>query len=337
VGGNLWAPLDMGSSTSAAPTSNTADGEADEAHLGGRSRKTRILDEEAFQNFAPLLAASQDYAMHSGCRFRSDSFSELPTDEVTSRAAFLSAEAAARRELSRVGVNVPGPHQDRASESARLVAKLRAAPTVRRFAERVRAGEPALRKELELALRTVMLESVRNAMIAAFRELEMWPPTPTPAGVDKDDCRYEDLSAALPELAQRAYNDAARREQDVSEEGVARVFRRAMTASYICDFGHAAGADLPPVPEAISTFLLEFQQRVTAWETEQQGYNKVGHCSVDAVSWSIRSAIENFGFGAGKTEDWHGTLWNTMSTSFIDVAASAGISLVRKPTKDATN
>eukprot|EP00406_Dinophysis_acuminata_P020288 CAMPEP_0179325514 /NCGR_PEP_ID=MMETSP0797-20121207/60934_1 /TAXON_ID=47934 /ORGANISM="Dinophysis acuminata, Strain DAEP01" /LENGTH=42 /DNA_ID= /DNA_START= /DNA_END= /DNA_ORIENTATION= len=33
-----------------------------------------FLDEDAFRNFAPLVAACQDYAHRSGSRFRSGSF-----------------------------------------------------------------------------------------------------------------------------------------------------------------------------------------------------------------------------------------------------------------------
>ena len=32
---------------------------------------------------------------------------------------------------------------------------------------------------------------VRNAMIAAFQRLELWPPTPPPEGIEDDDCCYE--------------------------------------------------------------------------------------------------------------------------------------------------
>lgn len=72
------------------------------------------------------------------------------------------------------------------------------------FAERLRQGDPELAEEHERAFRVVMVEGflpwlglgslmrgVRNAMMAAIQRLELWPPLPTPRGIEEDDCCYE--------------------------------------------------------------------------------------------------------------------------------------------------
>merc|ERR1712232_492227 len=124
----------------------------------------RPLDEESFKSFAPFLRASQEYSELSGCRFRCSSFQ---SDNSFSEAR-------------------PG-----------LEARLRAAPAVHEFAERLRVGDAALREELERAFRLVMAESVRNSMMSNCRQLGVFPPLPRPVGVDDDDCAYEDASAPL--------------------------------------------------------------------------------------------------------------------------------------------
>ena len=59
------------------------------------------------------------------------------------------------------------------------------------FASRLRQGDPELAEEHERAFRVVMVEGVRNAMMAAIQRLELWPPLPTPRGIEEDDCCYE--------------------------------------------------------------------------------------------------------------------------------------------------
>merc|ERR1719375_1993474 len=100
--------------------------------------------------------------------------------------------------------------------SRRLAARLQAAPAISCFADRLRSGERELVEEISRAYDVVMNESVRNAMVAAFRELGLWPPSPTPAGVGASDCDFEDLSAPIPVIAQRIYNDEARRRDEAS-------------------------------------------------------------------------------------------------------------------------
>merc|ERR1719375_445297 len=103
--------------------------------------------------------------------------------------------------------------------SRRLAARLQAAPAISCFADRLRAGERELVEEMSRAYDVVMNESVRNAMVAAFRELGLWPPSPAPEGVADDDCDFEDLAAPIPVIAQRIYNDEAHRRRDLDLNG----------------------------------------------------------------------------------------------------------------------
>lgn len=147
-----------------------------------------------------------------------------------------------------------------ACAGSRLAAKLNAAPAINSFGKRLAAGEPALVEELEKAYRIVVAESARNMMTATVRGLGLFPPLPAPEGVTADDCAYEDATAPLPMIAQRLYNDHLRRQRD--EGGSAgRQQRRAMTAAFLVDFSHHAGASLPESPETYQSLLQEFAAR----------------------------------------------------------------------------
>ncbi|CAK0870764.1 unnamed protein product [Prorocentrum cordatum] len=101
-------------------------------------------------------------------------------------------------------------------------------------------------EELEKASRMVMSESVRRGVVATAQNLCMWPPDPPPASVAEGDCSYEDTSAPMDAIAQRAWNDESQRARRGGAEGLER---RVLTASYLVDFATRAGAPLPPVPE----------------------------------------------------------------------------------------
>merc|ERR1712216_295897 len=105
----------------------------------------------------------QDFAAISGCRFRSgvlQDFEELRADDSKMRAAMEKAGA-----------------------------------SVNEFKQRLALREEELMNVLLGAHRLLMTESVRNAIVATCRELQLWPPQPAPAGVLDDDCAYEDTSA----------------------------------------------------------------------------------------------------------------------------------------------
>lgn len=216
------------------------------------SGNVAYLDETSFRNFAPLLAACQGYAKQTGCRFLGDDFhSESGQSGI-----------AWQGESSRV-VNDNFEESTMSSETGDLSAAVSA------MAGRLRAGEPGLCEEVERAFHLVMVESVRNAMIATFRELDMWPPVLKPLGVEDDDCSYEDVSPSLLVIAQRAYNDEMRRQTAlIGMGGLCILSRRAATASFLIDFALDVGNPLPLMPETHAMMLRDFSCRVEEWETQ---------------------------------------------------------------------
>lgn len=260
------------------------------------------LDQEAFRNFWPLLDESRDYARMSGCRFRSRSFDGLRRCD--DRAA------------------VPGRGQSDDTDDQLAVARARAAPAVYRFTQRLQAGEAALLEELDKAFRIVMAESVRGAMIAQCQLLEIWPPSAAPPGVADDDCAFEDVSAQIPVIAQRLYNDENRRHcMTTRHSDVDPMRRRALMASFIVDFAVAAGAPLPELPDTFDMMLRDFKAQALEWEQAHDcdvaeellreghmgalhGEIKQGHVSEKENSWASMfnsAALETF-FGAAKIE-----------------------------------
>lgn len=230
-------------------------------HRRSRSEALSVrLDQETFKNFWPLLDDSRDYARLSGCRFRSRSFDGIAGEELQQDVPNLWPKASTTR-----------AHSD---DTNLTEARARAAPAVYSFAERLRAGESALLEELDKAFRIVMAESVRSAMIATCQLLELWPPGVTQmltAGVDPDDCAFEDVSAPLPAIAMRLYNDELRRRGLTSQQGdTDPMRRRAMMASFIVEFATAAGTPLPELPETYDMMLKEFKVQASQWEFDQE-------------------------------------------------------------------
>eukprot|EP00913_Durusdinium_trenchii_P017937 g16855.t1 len=213
-----------------------------------------FLDTTSFRHFAPLLEASQAYAQLSGCRFRLASFGP--------------------------GHPLPAPSEGQPSrdKSLRLAAKVQAEPQVQVFSERLLAGDPQLTEELDRAFRVVMVEGlhwaredlqgqcgVRNAMMAAFQRLELWPPRPAPEGIEEDDCCYEDVNSPLPVIAQRLYNDDVRRLMAVPCDGAASPWQqRALTAAFIVDFAEEVGLPCLSMPPTQQEMIEEFALRAKA-------------------------------------------------------------------------
>ncbi|CAK9023917.1 50S ribosomal protein L12 [Durusdinium trenchii] len=206
-----------------------------------------FLDTTSFRHFAPLLEASQAYAQLSGCRFRLASFGP--------------------------GHPLPAPSEGQPSrdKSLRLAAKVQAEPQVQVFSERLLAGDPQLTEELDRAFRVVMVEGVRNAMMAAFQRLELWPPRPAPEGIEEDDCCYEDVNSPLPVIAQRLYNDDVRRLMAVPCDGAASPWQqRALTAAFIVDFAEEVGLPCLSMPPTQQEMIEEFALRVEEYEAQQR-------------------------------------------------------------------
>lgn len=169
------------------------------------------FDLESFRHFAPLLKASQNYASQSGFRFRSGSFDGL--DDLASTLSKVTGPGAETCHIAKA------LEQD-ASSGSRLAAKIKAAPSIKQFGERLVRREPELVEELEKAFRIVVAESARNMMVATVKGLGLFPPNPSIDGIDADDCSYEDASASLPVIAQRLFNDQVRRQRDEGGSGM---------------------------------------------------------------------------------------------------------------------
>lgn len=265
------------------------------------ARRRAFLDEGAFRSFAPLVAASQDYAHHSGCRFRSSSFDGIHEAPGDAKEPPLVEEVRGKD---------PGPL---------LAAKLRAAPAVRRFATRLQAGEPALVEDFHRAFHVVMEESVRNSMVAAFRRLDLWPPLPAPPEVLDDDCSYEDISAPIPVLAQRTYNDELRRNREVSEDGCPnQLLRRAMTAAFLVDFAHETGTAVPPMLESQQARFEEFATRVAELEAQKPGEQDTQKEDHEG-GWTLLSE-----------ENTWVVAWTAVGVATLGPVATAGLLLARR-------
>jgi len=246
-----------------------------------------VFDVAAFQHFAPLLQVCRGYAALSGGRFRSADFGP------TAAASMCERQLAAQRQ---------------------------AVGAVTQFKQRLCSGDLQLVDELERAYRIVMVESVRNAMQGTFQALDMFPPATAPLCVDDDDCAYEDVSAPLPVVAQRLYNDQVRRLTDFSG-GLGRLEMRARTAAFIVDFAEGWEVPLPAMPETQREMLQELMARV-AEETRNRG-------SGDAESSRLRAVFLR-GFGGGAVAERlreEANTWFAENWGFVAMAA-AGFGLI---------
>lgn len=298
------------------------------ATLGVTVVEGRHLDDTSFQNFAPLLAASDKYVQHSGFRFRSNSFSDLHSNECLND----------NTEASSNSLKDPYSNEclstDTAS-SSRLEAKILAAPLVQEYADRLMSGEPALMEELETAFRFVMVESVRNSMISTCRELDLFPPAEPPADLDDDDCSYEDVSAPLPVIAQRLYNDQVRRCAD-GKSSMSRLQQRALTAAYLVDFASEHSVPLPPMSETHQAMLSEFAARTAEWGTSHgiEAEQRAKQAFLNSLDNSSSSAaVDLTKLQAWWAQNWHMAAWALAGVIVVGWAhiATSLVSALTKP------
>jgi len=134
------------------------------------------------------------------------------------------------------------------------------------FTERLQRGEKELLSDLNRATDIMMGEGVRNSLRVTCQQLGLWPPVPTPAGVEANDCFYFDAQADVPVVAQRLYNDERRRAHVLASTGLDLEHMLAATASFLVDFAYEAGAALPSMPRKHTAFLTEFASNVGDWE-----------------------------------------------------------------------
>lgn len=160
----------------------------------------------------------------------------------------------------------------------------------------------------------------------------MFPPAPAlvAVNIDEDDCSWEDVSAPLPIIAQRLYNDEVRRLLDLSGS-TSRLKRRALTASFIGEFAEETGAVVnPTMPETYASMLRDFS--VLAVAAGAQGVNVARDATTSdtvtaapalAVDAAASSETEG-GFGAaiggaafklhGEAKEWLGSGWQMRSS-----------------------
>lgn len=274
------------------------------SHTLLRLSSRRRLDVTSYKHFEPMLTACQDYAALSGFRFRSNSFDCLPRTD--------SSKASRHDIMARGGVE-------------RQEAKRKASREVRDFAVRLKAGDIALLEEVDRAFRIVMVESVRNAMKGMFKALEMFPPYPPPRCVHDEDCSYQDVSAPLPEIAQRLYNDEAWRTTD--PDGGPRVEKRAKTSAFLTDFAEACGITLPPVPQTQQGMLKEFSARVQ--EATERGQLE------QSPSVARKAFFEHLGVGPAaerlrcEAKRWWADHWKTVAWTAAGAVLVGGLALLQ--------
>jgi hypothetical protein len=270
------------------------------------------LDEGSFRHFGPLLSASQEYAWHTGFRFRGGSF-----DGIEDLAASLAESGDGNGEDPQQG----------ASSASRLAAKIQAKPAIKSFADRLMKGEPELVEELDRAFRIIVAESARNMMIATVKGLGLFPPSPSPEGISDEDCSYEDASAPLPVIGQRLYNDHVRRRLDECSSAKRRQ-RRSMTAAFLVDFAYEAGVALPQIPETYQTLQQEFAARYADFNAQDPPEFSSNTENVspeeevqEADKMSIPEKAENE--QTGWLQRWHTSLWAQAGAEAVSEAQKA--------------
>jgi len=258
------------------------------------------LDAEAFPPFLELLEACQDYAELSGSRFL-------------------------HRDFAKEALALPaGATPSKLQEAVR-----KALPAVQQFRQRVLSKDEALKECIERAHRFVMTEAVRAGIVATCQEVGLWPPRLS-AAVAEDDCCYQDTTAPLPVIAQRAFNDEARRKLD---ELLHPLVRRATTASFLIDFVTEAGLPPPTLTEQCHEMLEEFMARVEEWMAANANDDQVIK-GASRVAMAREALLEGLSYGGATAEAarqqvmtrWSKN-WETPSGTLMNVAA-AGLAIV---------
>ncbi|CAE7558964.1 unnamed protein product [Symbiodinium pilosum] len=232
-----------------------------------------------------------DYAMLSGCRFQSFAFD---------------------------GSDLTGRVADSKLEDWKAAVQ-RGSVKVKEFTKRLQAQEESLLQCVDVAYRLVLAEGVRSGIIATCRELSLWPPIPSPA-VEADDCCFQDTSAPLPVIAQRAFNDEQRR---VSHESFRQLYKKATTASFLVDFAAEAGLTLPDLQNS-RTMLEEFMQRVEEWTERGSRFHL---CPLAKARNALVTGLGQGGMAAETARElvaqrWSKN-WETRAGTAVNVATAA--------------
>jgi hypothetical protein len=262
------------------------------------------LDLQSFVPFAPLLEACQDFAALTGYRFRNG---DLQAFEALC------------------------PKDDQM-----LPAMEKAKPVVVEFQQRLAQREQELLDVLLHAHRLLMNESVRNAIVSTCRELDLWPPKPSPSSILDDDCAFEDTAAPLPSIAQRAYNDEMRRN---SENVLQPLCRRAETASFLVDFATEVGVELP-LGKLHQDMLQEFMSRVEEW-VQSLGGQHADSGQVPLGERARKAILKGLGPGSAPdalkkqvkdrwSKNWESTGGTLLNLAIVGLAMAAGAATVSR-------
>lgn len=194
---------------------------------------------------------------------------------------------------------------------------------------------------VERASRLVMAESVRNGIAATCKELQIWPPPFAPPGVAEGDCAFEDTSAPLLAIAQRAYNEERRRQQ---EGALQPLRRRAATASFLADFAAEVGVE-PQLPDAYRSMLDEFMARVEEWvQTGSDAAADKGASLLKAASRARQALLMGLGLGAVAdiarhqvqarwSKNWESPAGTMANVAAVGLALVAGYAAMRRATR----
>lgn len=221
-----------------------------------------------------------------------------------------------------------------------LEARRKAAPVVYEFKQRLLCRDEDLELTLQHAYTLVMNESVRNGIISTCRELNLWPPQPPPAGILADDYTFQDLTASLEEIAQRAYNDEHQRN---THEAFKHMAKKVTTASFLSDFAHEVAIDIPFALNVHADMLQNFMTRVEEWVALQERQNtSTGNASL--VERARNAFLAGISSPAGPvaivasfqeqvkarwTKNWETTDGTLMNVAIIGLAALAGLAAIR--------
>merc|ERR1719410_2049459 len=163
-------------------------------------------------------------------------------------------------------------------------------------------------------------------MMGMFQTLDMFPPQPSPEDIDSEDCAYEDVSAPLPVVAQRLYNDQARRKSDALG-GPGRLDKRALTAAFITEFAEEVGVTLPTIPETQRSMLQDLSERI-AEETQRRDSDEAETSRVQddfLHGLGAGAAAEGLRQDASKwwAANWQTVAWGAAGVAVLGAAAMA--------------
>jgi len=208
----------------------------------------------------------------------------------------------------------------------------------------LRAGDEALLECLRGATRLVATEGVRSGIAASCRELGLWPPVPAPTGVAEDDCAYQDTTAPLPVIAQRAFNEESRRGRDALLQPLRR---RAATASFLADFAGELGVLMPALTESHQDMLREFMARVEEWSATSGGARGSGRSAGGAGAGAERARqalLTGLGLGtlADEARKQVGARWVknletpvglALNVATVGLAVAAGVAVLHRASR----